>query len=65
MREIRKFYQLTKVNSWGEEIDYINKEFQSEEEAWNYLKNVERIKSRKGWEVQFCTMIPVERYLIK
>lgn len=52
-----EYYELTKVNDWGEEIDYINRQFDSEKDAWKYLKDVERIKSRKGWEVRFCRLV--------
>ena len=55
---MREFYELVKVNGFGEEIDYINREFKTEKEAWDHLKNVEHIKSRKGWEVRFCKAIP-------
>lgn len=57
-QQIREFYRLYKVNSFEEEIDYINKEFKTEQDAWNWLKNVERIKSRKGWRCEFVQAIP-------
>ena len=57
-QQFREFYELVRVNQFGEEIDYINREFKTEEEAWSYLKNVEHIKSRKGWEVRWCKAIP-------
>ena len=53
-------FNLVKVNEWNEEIEFIPKEFQSEEEAWTYLRDVLKVKSRKGWQVQFSTNVPAE-----
>ena len=55
----RIYYKLTKVNNYGEEIDYINREFNSEDAAWEWLREVEHIKSRKHWEVRKCEVVRV------
>lgn len=55
----REYYRLYKVNSFEEEIDYINKEFPTEKAAWDWLKNVERIKSRKNWRCELVQAVPV------
>lgn len=58
MAGTREFYRLYKVNSFEEEIDYINREFTTEKEAWSWLKNVEHIKSRKGWRCELVVAVP-------
>ena len=58
---MKKYYQLTKENSYGEEIDYIDKRFDTEEDALVYLKKYSWIpkKELRSWTVREYTVIAV------
>ena len=55
---MREFYRLYKINSFGEKIDSLRNEFKTEDDAWDWLKNVEHIKSKRDWRCELVQLVP-------
>lgn len=49
--KLKEYYQLRKVNTKGENVRSIDKQFASEQEAFNYLYDVEHVKNKRFWKV--------------
>jgi hypothetical protein len=61
---MKEYFRLVKVNTYGEQIDYIDREFKTEDEAWNYLRNIARIKNTKNWECRYLKSIPLKAGMV-
>ena len=53
---MREFYRLVKVNGYGEEIDYIDNDFDTAQEAKEWFK---RFPEKGRWEIRRYKVLQV------